>query len=79
MNSVASVNSSNIVLDAYDPDPTHLKRGIRLVIRAPRADDAAGTWNLVQKTPVLDPNSAYAYVLLWTDFVTTGAVAEAGD
>jgi hypothetical protein len=79
MNSVASAHSLDIVSDAYDPDPTHLKRGIRPVKRAPRADDAAGTWNLVQKTPVLDPNSAYADVLRCTDFVTTGAVAEAGD
>lgn len=33
-------------------------------------------WRLVQGTPVLDANSAYAYLLLCTDFAETSAVAE---
>ena len=47
-------------------------------IRRPRAADAAGIWQLVERTPSLDSNSPYAYLLLCTDFASTGAVAELG-
>jgi L-2,4-diaminobutyric acid acetyltransferase len=67
----------NIVSNIGDPDPAHRSRSRVLpVIRQPRASDAAGVWGLVQKTPVLDANSAYAYLLLCTDFADTGAIAE---
>jgi L-2,4-diaminobutyric acid acetyltransferase len=54
-----------------------LRREERFVIRSPRARDAAAVWDLVDKTPALDANSAYAYLLLCTDFASTSVVAEA--
>lgn len=44
-------------------------------IRSPAAVDAAAIWELVEKTPVLDSNSPYAYLLLCTHFSETGVVA----
>jgi len=51
-------------------------RRVLYAIRPPRAEDAAAIWNLADTAGTLDTNSPYAYVLLCTDFSTTGAVAE---
>ena len=73
------MGSSRIASNETAPDPTHSSGWVEPTIRAPRASDAAAVWALVQKTPALDANSPYAYLLLCTDFAATGAVAEAGD
>jgi len=73
------VGSSRIVSNVAASGPTHSSRWVEPAIRAPRASDAAAVWALVQETPALDANSAYAYLLLCTDFAATGAVAEADD
>ena len=44
--------------------------------RAPRASDAARVWALVRASRGLEPNSAYAYVLLCTHFAATSMVAQ---
>lgn len=46
------------------------------LFRAPTLSDAAPLWALVRATGVLEPNSAYAYLLLSTHFASTGMVAE---
>jgi L-2,4-diaminobutyric acid acetyltransferase len=45
-------------------------------LRAPRAKDGAGIWQLVKDTGVLDLNSPYAYLLLGEHFADTCVVAE---
>jgi L-2,4-diaminobutyric acid acetyltransferase len=45
-------------------------------LRHPTPGDAPAVWRLVQDSGVLDPNSAYAYVVLFSHFPTTCAVAE---
>ena len=50
-----------------------------LSIRPPTVQDAADVWSLVRRTPVLDDNSPYAYLLLCSHFAATGLVARAGD
>lgn len=47
-------------------------------IAIPGAEDAADIWKLVQRTPTLDANSPYAYLLLCTHFAETGLVARMG-
>jgi L-2,4-diaminobutyric acid acetyltransferase len=47
----------------------------RLTIRRPVAEDAADIWRMAQRSTHLDTNSAYAYLLLCTDFAASGAVA----
>lgn len=49
-------------------DPIHF--------RAARPSDGTALWQLVQATGTLEPNSAYAYVLLASDFGDTCLVAE---
>ena len=44
-------------------------------IRSPTTKDAAQIWQLVRETGVLDPNSAYLYLLLCRDFCDTCLVA----
>jgi len=44
-------------------------------IRSPTTNDAAQIWELVRQTGVLDPNSAYLYLLLCRDFSETCIVA----
>lgn len=44
--------------------------------RPARPTDGAALWQLVQATGTLEANSAYAYVLLATDFADTCLVAE---
>ena len=46
-----------------------------LTLRCPSAGDALGIWHLVRGTPALDENSAYAYLLLCSDFAEDGIVA----
>ncbi|WP_447528862.1 diaminobutyrate acetyltransferase [Vreelandella sp. TE19] len=46
-----------------------------LYIRKPNADDGWGIYELVKACPPLDVNSAYAYLLLATQFRDTCAVA----
>ena len=46
-----------------------------LEIRSPTTKDAAQIWHLVRETGVLDPNSAYLYLLLCRDFRDTCLVA----
>ncbi|MDH5673480.1 MAG: diaminobutyrate acetyltransferase [Myxococcales bacterium] len=45
-------------------------------IRAPRAEDGAAIWRLVQACGVLSVNSAYSYVLMADQFSATCALAE---
>ena len=47
-------------------------------IRPPVPSDAQAVWRLVEKTPDLDSNSPYAYLLLCSHFGSTGLVARAG-
>ncbi len=49
------------------------------VLRTPRGTDAIGIRELVAATGVLELNSAYAYLLLATDFADTSIVAESED
>lgn len=49
-----------------------------LSIRAPAVRDAPQIWRLVQDSGVLDPNSAYLYLLLCRDFRDTCLVATRG-
>lgn len=46
-------------------------------VRPPAEADAPAIWQLVRDSGVLDPNSAYCYMLLCRDFSGTCAVAEA--
>ncbi|MDH6195127.1 L-2,4-diaminobutyric acid acetyltransferase [Mycobacterium frederiksbergense] len=46
------------------------------LLRPPRGVDAIGIRDLAEATGVLDLNSAYAYLLLATDFAATSIVAE---
>jgi len=46
-----------------------------LFIRKPNADDGWGVYELIKACPPLDVNSAYAYLLLATQFRDTCAVA----
>ena len=46
-----------------------------LEIRSPTTKDAAKIWQLVRETGILDPNSAYLYLLLCRDFRDTCLVA----
>jgi len=48
------------------------------VLRPPTPEDAASIWRLVRDARVLDVNSAYAYLLLCSDFAETSLVAHAG-
>lgn len=75
------MKQQNIVSNGSGPDPQRSPRGRRdaIEIRPPRETDAAGVHRLVDATPALDANSAYAYLLLCTDFADSGAVAEADD
>lgn len=43
--------------------------------RAPTASDGAQVWELVERTPSLDANSPYAYLLLCSHFADTGLIA----
>lgn len=47
-----------------------------LVLRAPRVEDGAAMWALVHEVGILDPNSAYLYLLLADRFTETCALAE---
>jgi L-2,4-diaminobutyric acid acetyltransferase len=47
--------------------------------RKPTIADGAGMWRIVQESGVLDPNSAYLYLLLCKDFADTCIVAERDD
>lgn len=47
-------------------------------LRRPRGDDALAIRDLVAETKVLDLNSAYAYLLLSTDFADTSIVSDDG-
>ncbi len=49
-----------------------------LTYRNPSKRDASNIWSLVRDSGVLDPNSAYLYLLLCTDFTETCVVAEEG-
>jgi len=49
---------------------------IPLCFRPARPTDGAALWELVRATGTLEANSAYAYVLLATDFADTCLVAE---
>jgi L-2,4-diaminobutyric acid acetyltransferase len=49
-----------------------------LELRSPAAGDAASVWRLVEKTPALDTNSPYAYLLLCSHFADTGVVGTVG-
>lgn len=49
-----------------------------LEFRKPTPDDAAAIWSLVDRTPALDDNSPYAYMLLCSHFAQTGLVAYRG-
>lgn len=51
---------------------------LELEIRSPATKDAAQIWQLVRETGVLDPNSAYVYLLLCRDFRDTCLVAVQG-
>jgi L-2,4-diaminobutyric acid acetyltransferase len=48
----------------------------RSQLRPPTAADASAIWRLVERTPALDSNSPYAYLLLCSHFAETGLVAE---
>lgn len=48
-------------------------------IRSPTINDATQIWRLVSDSGVLDPNSAYLYLLLCRDFSDTCLVAYQGD
>lgn len=48
-------------------------------LSSPRGEDAASVWKLVRRTPSLDLNSPYAYLLLCTHFAESGVVARLGD
>ena len=50
-----------------------------LEFRSPATNDAAQMWQLVCDSGVLDPNSAYLYMLLCRDFRDTCLVACRGD
>ena len=47
-----------------------------LVLRTPTAEDAVAVYDLVRRCGALEPNTAYAYLLLCTDFAGTCIVAE---
>lgn len=48
-----------------------------IILRTPTASDGAALWQLVKATGELEPNTAYCYLLLATDFADTCLVAEA--
>ena len=50
--------------------------GAKAQIRAPRREDGAGVWDLVQDTAGLDDNSMYCNLLQCTHFAATCALAE---
>jgi L-2,4-diaminobutyric acid acetyltransferase len=50
-----------------------------LLVRSPRVADGTAIWRLASATPVLDANSAYAYVLWCRDFAATSIVAVSTD
>ncbi|MCA9246149.1 MAG: diaminobutyrate acetyltransferase [Planctomycetales bacterium] len=45
-------------------------------IRQAHSEDASAIWRIVRESGVLDPNSAYLYLILCTDFAETCVVAE---
>ena len=49
---------------------------VRPTTRPPTIEDAAAVVELVRSSGVLEPNTAYAYVLLCSHFSSTSAVAE---
>lgn len=51
----------------------------RLDLRSPTTNDASKIWQLVVESGVLDPNSAYLYLLLCRDFSDTCLVAVRDD
>lgn len=53
-------------------------RSCSIDIASPVADDAASIWKLARRTPPLDANPPYAYLLLCTHFAETGVVARMG-
>ena len=55
------------------------RRRLAPTIQSPEVSDAVSIRRLVHRTPALDPNSSYAYLLLCTDFAQTSAVARVGD
>lgn len=55
---------------------SHPRQQVERQLRAPRPEDAAAIWELAQRDPALDTNSPYAYLLLCSDFASTGAIAE---
>ena len=46
-----------------------------LILSKPDQEDAKDMWALVRETPIMDLNSAYAYLLLCRDFAETCMVA----
>lgn len=48
-------------------------------LRKPTVDDGGAVAELVRQCPPLEPNTAYAYLLLCTHFAQTGVVAEDQD
>lgn len=49
-----------------------------IIFRNPKIDDGAAIWRIVKDSGILDPNSAYLYLLLCKDFTDTCVVAERG-
>ncbi|MCF6388568.1 diaminobutyrate acetyltransferase [Mycobacterium sp. MBM] len=60
------------------PDDVGGARNWATTLRRPRGSDALAIRELVAETQVLDLNSAYAYLLLSTDFADTSIVADDG-
>jgi len=48
----------------------------RILLRKPGEKDGAAMWRLVQDSGVLDPNSAYAYLMYCKYFADTCVIAE---
>jgi len=59
-------------------DRNRLTPSASISFRPARPTDGAALWQLVRATGTLEANSAYAYVLLATDFADTCLVAERG-
>lgn len=47
-------------------------------LESPRPDDAEAVWSLIQRTPVLDHNALYTYLLWCRYFAHTSVVAKVG-
>lgn len=47
-----------------------------MLLRPPRVEDGAAIWRLVRDSKVLDPNSAYLYLMLCRSYAGTCVVAE---